>query len=284
MADAPVRGTKRDTSANTLLNSLDSVVEAKIHDTINTAELVTINLAEGQDSDSNGGRARCTPLVAQVDGFNNAIATTPIPNLPFYRPQAGKAAILMRPQPGDTALAIYCKRDSSGVDVGTRKSVRPGSFRAFDQADGCLLNGFLGQAPEIWLLLDPESGDIELSTKAAKIDITCRESGDILISTAAGKFTISATDNSDIDAPRVTFSGDVVIKGGLTVEGTAQGANGGPATFSNGIINEAGGIQNTGGISNTGGNIVTNNITVETHEHSDVAPGGSNSGSPVVGT
>lgn len=269
MGDKQVKGSTRETtSSNTLLNAQSELIESIIRDTVNTAEIVMVNRAERQDTQSTAGRGTVTPLVSQTDGYDRAVPTTPLHALPFYRPQAGKAAILMEPQPGDKAIAIFTKRDSTGVDVGTKHSVPPGSHRTFDQADGFLINGFFGVAPEIWLLLDPESGNIELSTKAAKIDITCRESGDITIGTGSGTFTVEGTtDKNKIDAPRVTFTGDVIIDGNLLVKGHTHGEEGGPAVFSNGIINESGGIQNTGGLRNTGGIITSNGVTLERHTH-----------------
>lgn len=263
--DEPVRGTKRDTTANTAINAQAAFVESIIRDTVNTAEIVSINQAEAQDTSSTGGRAKATPLVAQTDGFNNAIPTTTIPNLPFYRPQAGKAAILMRPQPGDMALAIFTKRDSSGVDVGTKNSTPPGSFRAFDQADGFLINGFLGQEPEIWLLLDPESGNIELSTKSANVEISARESGDILVKTGAGNITIQAGEGGE---------GTITLDGKVVVTRTIQVMN----------KNAEGQSQFKGGLNNTGGVVRSNNVTLETHNHSGVQSGNNNTGSPNAGS
>ena len=131
-----------------------------------------------------------------------------------------------------------------------------------------MINGFLGEEPEIWLLLDPETGDIELSTKAAKIEISCRESGDIDIKTGSGMFTISATEESEIDAPQVTFTGNVVIRGNLRV------------------LNENGGgpSQMTGGLNNIGGTVTSNTVTLETHNHTGVQTGSGNTGSPNAGT
>lgn len=265
MGDQTVRGTKRDTTANTMLNAQVALVESVIRDTVNTAEIVSINSAESQDTASTGGRAKCTPLVSQTDGFNNAIPTVQIPNLPFYRPQAGKAAILMKPQPGDMALAVFTKRDSSGVDVGTKRATPPGSFRAFDQADGFLINGFLGDAPEIWLLLDPESGNIELSTKSANVEISARESGDITVKTGRGNITIQAGDDG---------SGTITLDGKVVVTRTLQVMN----------KNSEGQSQIKGGFNNVGGTVTSNTITLETHLHKNVQPGSGNTGTPNTGT
>jgi hypothetical protein len=228
-----VKGAQKLNTPNTPTNAMAFMVEQMIRQNVNTAEIVSINSADEQGKTSAGGRATATPLISQTDGWDKALPTTSIPGLPFYRPQAGKAAIIMEPQPGDKAIAIFTKRDSSALAVGKNEASPPASHRTFDQADGILINGVLGVEPETWLLLDPETGKISLSTKAASVEVSARESGDIEIKPGAGTFTMSATEDSTVDAPLVTFTGNVIIKGGLTVEGATNGAGGVSITSSN---------------------------------------------------
>lgn len=265
MSDKSLKGTKRATTANTGLNAISAFVETKIRDSINTADLVIIGEADDQGNTSTGGYSAATPIVSQTDGFNNSILTTEIPKLPVWRPQAGKAAILMKPQPGDKAIAVFMKRDSSGIGVGTKSSIPPGSFRNFDQADGVLINGVLGEAPEIWLLLDPETGKIELSTKSANIDIECREEGNILIKTGSGNITIQAGGGGE---GTIILDGQVVVTRNLIIQNK----------------NNEGQSQMSGGFNNTGGNITSNSITLETHLHKGVQTGSGNTGTPNTGT
>lgn len=272
-----VKGVDRLNTPNTPTNAMAFMVEQMIRQNVNTAEVVSIDQADAQGTDSPGGRATATPLISQTDGWNNALPAAALPSLPFYRPQAGLAAIIMEPQPGDKALAIFAKRDSSALAAGKNEASPPASHRTFDQADGFLLNGFLGLAPEIWLWLDPVSGEISLSTKAARIDISCRESGDIDIKTGAGNVNLTATDKVTVLAPQIVLDGDVRVTGDLALEGVATGAGGGRAKFSAGLE-----LQN--GLTNTGGVIQSNHITLETHTHSGVQPGGGSSANPNEGT
>lgn len=268
MSDKPVKGTKKLTTANSPANAISFLVEQAIKETVNTAEVVSIDGADQNGTDGPGGYASATPLVCPIDGFNNALPSTAIPQMPFFRPQAGKAAIVMDPQPGDKAIAVFMKRDSSGVVSGQGGTVQPASFRSFDQADGYLINGFLGEAPEIWLKLDPVSGDISLSTKAANIDISCRESGDIAIRTKSGNITIEASGPSDTITLKAT---NIILDGNVT------GRGGGRAQLSNGIDVKT-------GITNTGGVIKSNNITLDAHTHPGIMSGDSDTQSPNTGT
>jgi phage baseplate assembly protein gpV len=269
-ADA-VKGTKRLTTANTPTNATAFLIEQTIRDTVNTAEVVSIDGADQSGTDGPAGYAAATPLVCQTDGFDQTLPPASIAKMPFFRPQAGKAAIVMDPQPGDKAILIAMKRDSSGVAVGKNDPSQPGSFRTFDQADGYLVNGFLGEQPEIWLHLNPVSGDISLSTKAANVEITCRESGDMTIKTGAGSINIECTQTAIIKAPQIILDGNVRITGNLTVVGTSEGPDG--AAF-----------ETRGGINNIGGGITSNGITLDTHTHTGVQPGGGDTGSPNGGT
>ena len=271
MSNKPVKGTKKLTTANTHTNATAFLIEQMIRDTVNTAEVVSIDGADQSGTDGAAGYAAATPLVCQTDGFDNTLPPASIPKMPFFRPQAGKAAIVMDPQPGDKAILVAMKRDSSGVATGKKDPVQPGSHRTFDQADGYLINGFLGETPEIWLHLNPVSGDISLSTKAANVDISCRESGDMEIKTAAGKIVITATTTITIKAPNIILDGNVRVTGNLTVDGTSEGPGGGA-------------FQTRGGINNEGGTVTSNSVTLETHTHTGVEPGGGDTGSPNGGT
>ena len=285
-----VKGSRTLTSWNSPTNAAFFMIEQNIRNLVNTAEITRIEEAEQTGSDGPAGYASATPLVCVLDGYNEIIPSVAIPKMPYFRPQAGKAAIIMDPQPGDKALAVFAKHDSSNVVSGKNATVQPGSFRIYDMADGFLLNGFLGETPEIWLRLDPVSGDISLSTKSADVDISCRESGDIEIRTGSGNVNVIATDKIRIAAPDIVLDGNVRVTGNHSVEGRSHGRNGGPAVFSTGIVNESGGIANSGGItnaggvSNSGGAVSSNGVTLETHTHTGVLPGGGNTGSPNTGS
>lgn len=263
--DKPVRGTKKLTTANTTTNATSFLIEQTIRDTVNTAEVVSIDGADQTGTDGAAGYAAATPLVCQTDAFDNTLPPTTIPKMPFLRPQAGKAAIVMDPQPGDKAILIAMKRDSSGVTSGKGDPIQPASFRTFDQADGYLINGFLGEVPEIWLHLNPVTGDISLSTKAANVDISCRESGDIDIKTGSGNVFIQAGNGGE---GTITLDGQVVVTRNLIVQNK----------------NNEGKSQMRGGFDNTGGTVTSNTITLETHTHQGVQTGNGNTGNPNGGT
>lgn len=94
------------------------------------------------------------------------------------------------------------------------------------------------------------SGNVEI-TAAADVTVNCVNA------------TVNATTAMTVTTPITTFNGNVLINGGITWTGTAQGDSG-PAEFS-------------GGIQNTGGDITSDGISLETHTHTD-SQGGTTSG------
>ena len=81
--------------------------------------------------------------------------------------------------------------------------------------------------------------------------------------------TLTATGELSLKCPRITLDGQVRITGGLTVEGAGSGGAG---------------VTTTGGLKNIGGVVTSNNVTLETHTHSGVQPGGGSTASPNGGT
>ena len=80
--------------------------------------------------------------------------------------------------------------------------------------------------------------------------------------------TINAESSCVVNAAGgCTINGDVLINGSLTWTGTAQGKNGARARFS-------------GGWENVGGSVTSNGITLESHVHGGVEPGGGTTGGP----
>lgn len=151
-----VKGAKALTSANTMTNAISFLVEQMVKGMVNTAEVVRVVGVDAGGAGAAAGYVDVLPLVSQTDAWDNALPTTTLYRLPYSRIQGGVAALVIDPIPGDIGLAVFCKRDSSGVKAGASAPVQPASFRSFDQADGFYIGGFLNQPPEIWLELTQE--------------------------------------------------------------------------------------------------------------------------------
>jgi hypothetical protein len=246
-----VKGTKRHASANTPANAVAFLVEQMIRGTVNTAEVVKVVAVTPGGPDGPAGYVDVLPLVTQTDAWNNAIAPAALFHIPYARIQGGIAALVIDPVPGDIGVAVFAKRDSSGVTAGTTEPVKPGSFREFDQSDGFYLGGYLNQKPTCWLELRQDNTAVLKAPAGVTIDAPeTHITGNVTID---GNTNIGG--NADID-------GNTHIGGKISVDG-----NGGAAFF-------------TGGFTNTGGQVTSNGVTLETHTHGGVQTGGGNTAAP----
>lgn len=181
-------------------------------------------------------------IVTQLTGNNTVVANPSISNVPYFRLQGGKNAIVIDPQVGDIGIACFCQRDISSV-----KSIRaiapPGSHRMFSFSDAVYLGGMLNGTPEQYIKFDGSGIEVYSPTK-----ITCM----------APEILLEAESRVTMDTPLVQITGQMVQTG-------ARGS----------------GAQTSGGITNTGGTISSNGVVLETHVHSGVTSGGANTGTPV---
>lgn len=104
------------------------------------------------------------------------------------------------------------------------------------------------------------SGDVDI-TAAANINATAGQGVNITsganTTVECVQAVVSASASVDVTSPMTTFNGNVLVNGGITWTGTAQGP-GGAAAFSGGIVN-------------TGGDIVSNGVSLQSHPHSQGA-------------
>ena len=181
-------------------------------------------------------------MVTQLTGNNTVIANPSISNVPYFRLQGGKNAIIIDPQVGDIGVACFCQRDISSVKK-IRAAAPPGSHRTFSFSDAVYFGGSLNGTPEQYIRFDDSGITVYSPTK-----ITC----------TAPEILLEAESSVTMDTPLVQITGQMVQTG-------AKGS----------------GAQTSGGITNTGGTISSNGITLETHVHGGVQSGGSNTGTPV---
>lgn len=181
-------------------------------------------------------------MVTQLTGNNTVLANPLIPNVPYFRLQGGSNAVIIDPQVGDIGIACFCQRDISAVK-NARQIAPPGSSRTFSFSDAVYIGGMLNGTPSQYILFDDSGITVYSPTK-----ITC----------TAPEILMEGATSVTLDTPLVQITGQMVQTGG-----------------------KGSGAQTSGGITNTGGTISSNGIVLETHVHSGVESGGSNTGTPV---
>lgn len=188
------------------------------------------------------------PLICQIDANGNALPSPKLVEIPHYRVQAGTGAFVINPHVGDIGVFVCAKRDISKIKNGVNDPQTPASFRSFDLADSIMIATIHTETASTYIYIDPDNGTIEIKAPES-----------LIINTESA--TINASGSTSINSPETTISGHVTIKGGLSVSG-GEGA------------------QVDGSIS-ASGDITSGNISLQSHVHSGVTSGGSNTGTPV---
>lgn len=235
-----------------------------------------------------------------------------IPGVPVIMPCSGGAFFSMPVKPGDFCLVVVCDRDISNWLLGASNQ-KPNSRRKHNITDAVAIMGLrpftktanipnntdviISYANSTFRILADGTIDIdsklnvnvksksnininsaknlnlhsdEISVKCVKsVKIECADadikaSGNVKIE--CSEADIKASGNIKTSAVLFEHKGDIKVSGNLDLSGSGNIGNG---------------ITCKGGINNTGGQLVSNNITLETHTHT-YQKGVTAGGSPVV--
>ena len=231
-----------------------------------TAALVQVKAVTNLGGVSPVGFVDILPLVNQVDGAGNQTVHGTIGHTPYLRLQGGSNAVILDPQVGDVGLAIFCDRDNSIV-IATKAQSNPGSGRKFDMADGVYIGGLLNGTPVQYVQFNATGITINTPNK-----VTVIAGGDI-DATAGGNINAVASGSANVTAPTIALTGNTTVTGNFTVDGPTQ---------LNGSISQVSGVGGSGatmegplGVTN---DVTAGAISLLSHVHTGVTPGGSNTG------
>lgn len=194
-----VKGVADEDVDSSDLNRLEFLIKVLQRD-MSTAIPVIITAVQAGDTNA-AGYVDARPLVAQIDAWGNSLPMAAIHHLPYFRLQSGRAAVVLDPVVGDIGLAVFAQSDCSNVKQGANQTVQPGSWRKFDQADGFYVGGFLNKSVDTFVRLAQD-----------------------------GSITIKAPGNVTIDAPTVTYTGDIICGGFSYLGHTHTGVHGETST------------------------------------------------------
>lgn len=194
-----VKGVADEDVDSSDLNRMEFLIKVLQRD-MSTAIPVIITAVQAGDTNA-AGYVDARPLVAQLDAWGKALPMATLHHLPYFRLQAGRAGIVLDPVPGDIGLAVFAQSDCSTLKQGQKETAQPGSWRKFDQADGFYIGGFIN----------------------TQIDTFVRFAQD-------GSVTITAPGNVTIDAPLVTYTGDIICGGFSYLGHTHTGVHGETST------------------------------------------------------
>ena len=204
MAEDTTRTSNRKlNSGASEFNALSFMMEQMIKGMVNTAIPVRVDSCTKPGVGGAAGNVSATPLVMQRGADGKGLQPVSLPQLPYYRVQAGTAAVVLDPQPGDIGLAVFSQQDASNVKEGTSEPVQAGSFRCFDMSDGFFVSCHYGQTPTTYIHLDPETGEVTVKapTKITLDAPTIELKGSLQMGNAAGSGTgdtMKITGNLDV--------------------------------------------------------------------------------------
>ena len=177
-------GVAPETAENSMPNALDFIIRQTVKGLVNTALPVLVVKCSPGGTNGAAGYVDIKPLICQTDAVGNVLAPAIIYHVPYFRLQAGIAAVVIDPVPGDIGLAVFAQSDSSALPQKASAPVQPGSWRCYNQADAFYIGGFINKAPSAWIEI-----------------------------TQAGVINIKASGGVNIDTPNVVCTGDVTPSG-----------------------------------------------------------------------
>lgn len=145
------------------------------------------------------GTVDVQPLVNQMTGARVAVPHGVLYKLPYSRLQGGTNAVIMDPKPGDIGIAVFSQRDISSVKK-SKKQGNPGSFRAFNWADGLYVGAILNGTPTQYVAFTDEGITVVSPNK---------------VTIQAPMVDVEASTSATVNSPAVTIEG-----GGTKIDGS----------------------------------------------------------------
>lgn len=185
-------------AGQTMYNQLSFLMRSMMNKEISTA--IPVIVTEVMQGNGSVGYVQAKPLVNDMDAEGNAVDVAILPQLPYFRLQGGKVAIITDPIVGDIGFAIFAQKDTSNVVAGTKEPVQAGTFRNFSMSDGWYIGGFLNASPQTYIELKQDATIVINASSKVTINSALVElSGNLKVN---GKTTIVG----EMDAHGITYS------------------------------------------------------------------------------
>ena len=186
---------------------------------LQTATLVRVENCTNSGGLEPVGFVDITPLVNQIDAAGNPTPHVTIFNVPYFRYQGGKNAVIIDPEKGDIGLAVFASRDISKVK-GTKDAANPGSLRQYSFSDAMYVGGLLNAAPDQYVQFSAAGIRMHSPVKI-KLDAPTIEMAADSMAISCQTFTMSASSSATVTTPTFTVNGNIVATGDVTGQGTS---------------------------------------------------------------
>ena len=200
------------------------------------------------------------PLL-QKEYSNEYVANLPIiQGLPLVFPGAGNSLISFPVNVGDIVLAVFCEKSIDKWVRSNGKPVNPKKGQMHDLSDAFAIPGL--QTFRTHNNPNPDNFEIRFDINGTESSIKIMSDGTMLV---------TAPTSITFDTPLATFTGNVTVAGGISVNGTGGGASGGMVI--------AGDIDIQGTITSDE-DVIASGISLNSHTHGGVQTGAGNTGGP----
>lgn len=191
-------------------------------------------------------------LIQQIDAEGNALKNIEISDLPHYRLQAGIGAVILDPVPNDIGVFSCSKRDISHINKDTSTPGVPASFRQFSGSDAVMVGTIHTQTPKVYIHIQQDETITVIAPNGYNCETNQAHSVKANSSTIDAQSVTITAQSVTINAPNITLNGNVTINGSLTTSGVIGSAT----------------------------DVVSKGKSFNSHTHSGVQGGNSNTGVP----
>lgn len=228
--------------------------------------------------------AQVQPAIQRIFTEKGAVNLPVCVDVPVQFPGGGDFFLTFPVKAGDECILWFSERAIDNWHM-TGGTAPPAEYRLHDLSDGMAMVGLNNQAKKI---PDFNAADVELRTRTRDVRVTMKHDGTIenvnpvgntvlgadgsYVINAPGGFTVNAP-SSTLNSAQTTCTGKTTSQGLLTYQAGMAGTGGGAGTSISGPISHTGTLTNNG-------NVVSNGITLSSHTHSGVQPGGGSTGGP----
>lgn len=170
------------------------------------------------------GSVDVVPLVSQRDINGTGYENPKLNNVPYFRIQGGKNAIVIDPEVGDMGLAVFCQRDISATKESRGESVPP-SMRTHAMGDAVYIGGLLNGTPSQYVFFNPGGNGVtvvspvSVSVNAPSVSVSC----DSAAVSASADVSIGAGGTVSVNAKNFIVNAATSITGGAAIDGATIG-------------------------------------------------------------
>ena len=222
--------------------------------------------------------------VRREDGGVDVVNLPLLLDCPVVFPRGGGCSLTFPIKAGDECLVVFSAR---AIDIWWQQGgvQPPAETRMHDLSDGFVIPGPYSQ-PLVLPDVSIEAVELRTDDRGARLSIFPNdhlvevETVGNMVGTVGGTVTVTAGGDVTLTCPKLTVDcPDTTFTGNVTVQGLITGNGGFTVTGGSGVQATCD-IALTGAMSSTG-DITAGGISLITHTHSGVTPGGGSTGAPL---